>query len=319
MTLYSLKSMATPHVLWSNSLSFLIGGWPWVPYPEPFVKPLENFEMKKTLVAVAALVATGAFAQVSITGLLESTYNLNGTAKGMATGMNGGSEFRLGGSEDLGNGMKANFLHSFVQNHNVGGTPASYQSFVGLSGDFGTVRLGQVWAPITLVGFTHDAMGGAAVSGNLVADVVQNSNSITYDSPSFAGVSLSVQGSNQTAATESTGYSLSYAAGGFSAGYGSHTLGTAKARTLMGASYDFGMAKVFVSSLTQSGAKDATGYGLSMPIGAATLIASASSKGTADNYTLVAKYNLSKRTMTYFQNASASKAITNSIGIMHTF
>jgi predicted porin len=56
-----------------------------------------------------------------------------------------------------------------------------------------------------------------------------------------------------------------------------------------------------------------------MPIGAATLIVSASSKDTADNYTLVAKYNLSKRTMTYFQNASASKAITNSIGIMHTF
>jgi predicted porin len=319
MTLYSLKSMATPHVLWSNSLSFLIGGWPWVPYPEPFVKPLENFEMKKTLVAVAALVATGAFAQVSITGLLESTYNLNGAKKGMQPGLNGNSEFRLGGSEDLGNGMKANFLHSFVQNHNVGGTPASYQSFVGLSGDFGTVRLGQVWAPITLVGFTHDAMGGAAVSGNLVADVVQNSNSITYDSPSFAGVSLSVQGSNQTAATESTGYSLSYAAGGFSAGYGSHTLGTAKARTLMGASYDFGMAKVFVSSLTQSGATDATGYGVSVPMGAATLIASASSKGTADNYTLVAKYNLSKRTLAYFQNASASKAITNSIGIQHAF
>jgi hypothetical protein len=71
MTLYSLKSMATPHVLWSNSLSFLIGGWPWVPYPEPFVKPLENFEMKKTLVAVAALVATGAFAQVKISGVIQ--------------------------------------------------------------------------------------------------------------------------------------------------------------------------------------------------------------------------------------------------------
>ena len=251
--------------------------------------------------------------------MLESTYNLNGTAKGMSSGMNGGSEFRLGGSEDLGNGMKANFLHSFVQNHNVGGTPGSNQSFVGLSGDFGTVRLGQVWAPITLVGFTHDAMGGAAVSGNLVADVVQNSNSITYDSPSFAGVSLSVQGSNQTAATESTGYSLTYSAGGFSAAYGSHTIGTAKAINGMGASYDFGMAKVFVSSKTQSLVTDATGYGVSVPMGAATLIASASSKGTADNYTLVAKYNLSKRTMTYFQNASASKAITNSIGIMHTF
>ena len=282
--------------------------------------------MKKTLVAVAALFATGAFAQVSITGVMESTYNLNGTAKGMATGMNGGSEFRLGGSEDLGNGMKANFLHSFVQNHNVGGTPSSYQSFVGLSGDFGTVRLGQVWAPITLVGFTHDAMGGAAVSGNLVADVVNNSNSITYDSPSFAGVSLSVQGSNQTAATESTGYSLNYAAGGFSAGYGSNTVGTAKAITIMGASYDFGMAKLFLSSKTQSGTKDASGFGVSVPVGAATLIASSSTQGTGvSDYTLVGKYNLSKRTVAYVQNrvtdatAAGKAATTNSIGIQHAF
>ena len=248
----------------------------------------------------------------------------------MSSGMNGGSEFRLGGSEDLGNGMKANFQHAFVQDHNNGaaftatstgnkGAITSYQSFVGLSGDFGTVRLGQVWTPLTLVTFTYDAMGGAATSGNKANDATQNANSITYDSPSIAGVSLSLQGSNQTAATESTGYSLTYSAGGFSAAYGSHTIGTAKAINGMGASYDFGMAKVFVSSKTQSLVTDATGYGVSVPMGAATLIASASSKGTADNYTLVAKYNLSKRTMTYFQNASASKAITNSIGIMHTF
>jgi predicted porin len=112
---------------------------------------------------------------------------------------------------------------------------------------------------------------------------------------------------------------LSYATGGLSVSYASNTEDTQKAINGIGASYDFGMAKVFVSSLTQSGATDATGYGVSVPVGAATLIASASSKGTADNYTLVGKYNLSKRTLAYFQNASASKAITNSIGIMHTF
>jgi hypothetical protein len=143
MTLYSLKSMATPHVLWSNSLSFLIGGWPWVPYPEPFVKPLENFEMKKTLVAVAALVATGAFAQVSITGVMESSYNLNGASKGMTVGHNGGSEFRLGGSEDLGNGMKADFVYTLQQNHNGAGAITPYNSYVGLSGDFGAIKIGR--------------------------------------------------------------------------------------------------------------------------------------------------------------------------------
>lgn len=265
----------------------------------------------------------------------------------MTTGMNGGSEFRIGGAEDLGNGLKADFSWAFVNNHNSGGTPGvaattaaravapanadinlnavtSYQSHVGLSGDFGSIKLGQQWAPVTLVGFAYDAMGGAATSGNLVNTVQQIANSVTYGSPSIAGVSLSVQGSsNATQATGGTaasnGYSLSYAAGAFSAGYGSNTVGTAKAITVMGASYDFGMAKLFLSSKSQSGATDATGYGVSVPFGAATLIYSGSTQGTADNYTLVAKYNLSKRTVAYVQNASASKAQTNSIGIQHAF
>jgi len=305
---------------------------------------LENFEMKKTLVAVAALAAfSGAFAQVSITGVLESTYNLNGAAKGMTTGMNGGSEFRFGGAEDLGNGMKAEFSWAFVQNHNNGaafattdgstvgtnggfaGSVTSYNSFVGLSGDFGSIKLGQQWAPLTLVGFTHDAMGGAATSGNLTlsadsATVINLPNSITYTSPSIAGVTLSAQTDSPTInATKTTGYSLSYGVGAFSAGYGYSLATGGKSKNVVGASYDFGMAKLFVSSFTQSGNDTATGYGVSVPVGAATLIASASTQATADNYTLVAKYNLSKRTVAYVQNASASKTVTNSIGIQHAF
>ncbi len=260
--------------------------------------------------------------------------------------MNGGSEFRIGGAEDLGNGLKADFSWAFVNNHNNGGAPGakaetaaraapgnadtnlnavtSYQSYVGLSGDFGSIKLGQQWAPTTLVGFTHDAMGGAATSGNLVNTVVQTSNSVTYGSPSIAGVSLAVQASTNAGQADGTtaasnGYSLSYAIGSFSAGYGSNTVGTAKAITVMGASYDFGMAKLFLSTKTQSGVKDATGYGVSVPFGAATLIASASSQDKTNDYTLVAKYNLSKRTVAYVQNATASKAQTNSIGIQHAF
>ena len=310
--------------------------------------------MKKTLVAVAALVATGAFAQVSITGVMESTYTLNGASKGMGAGMNGSSEFRLGGSEDLGNGLKADFSWAFTNNHNSGGAPGvtattaartatggstdqnlnavtSYQSFVGLSGDFGSIKLGQQWAPATLVGFTHDAMGGAANSGNLTNGVVNTANSITYNSPSIAGVSLSVQGSSNATQSDGTskeanGYSLSYSAGAFSAGYGANTVGTAKTVTIMGASYDFGMAKLFLSTKTQSGTKDATGYGVSVPFGAATLVASSSTQGTGvSDYTLVGKYNLSKRTVAYVQNrvtdaTAAGKAVTtNSIGIQHAF
>ena len=297
--------------------------------------------MKKTLVAVAALVATGAFAQVSITGLLESTYNFDGAKKGVTGGLNGGSEFRLGGSEDLGNGLKAEFSWAFLNNHNNGGTPGvaaetaakaakggtsdtqlnsvtSYNSFVGLSGDFGSVKIGQLFTPLALATWGNDAMGGAAVSGNLAnGSGVQAINSLTYNSPSISGVSLSFQGNNE--ASQSTGFSLTYASGPFSASYATNKTGTAKEIQGIGANYDFGMAKLFVSSLTQSGAKAATGYGVKVPFGAITVVASASTQGADDNYTMGAMYSFTKRTMVYVQNASATKKVTNSIGIQHAF
>jgi predicted porin len=255
----------------------------------------------------------------------------------MTTGMNNGSEFRLGGSEDLGNGLKADFNYAFFQNHNAGSALTNYNSFVGLSGDFGSVKIGKLFTPLALATWGNDAMGGAAISTNLAnGGGVQPTGSLTYTSPTIAGLTLSLQGNNQITKymdgdvektqKKSSGYSLSFATGAFSASYASNTIDGDKAINGIGATYDFGMAKLFVSSLTQSGAKDATGYGISVPIGAATLIASASSQGTADNYELVAKYNLSKRTLVYFQNtnkdtgaAGTSAVSTNSIGISHSF
>jgi len=285
--------------------------------------------MKKTLVAVAALAAVfGAQAQVTISGVMESTYTLNGTSKGMGTGMNGGSEVRFGGSEDLGNGLKANFNQAILNNHNSGSAIGQgYQAHVGLSGDFGSVQIGKMFSPLSLATWGNDAMGGAAISTNLAngggEDTLFPTNAITYTSPTIAGITLAAQGNNE--ATKHSGYSLTYATGAFSASYSSHTVGTRKAINGLGANYDFGMAKLFVSSLTQSGDTDATSFGVSVPFGATTLIASSSSKDKASAYELVAKYNLSKRTLVYFQNkvtdagATAASVSTNAVGISHSF
>jgi predicted porin len=260
---------------------------------------------------------------------MESTYNLSGASKGMTTGMNGGSEFRLGGAEDLGNGLKADFNYAFVQDHNKGtGNPGNYNSYVGLSGEFGSIKIGSTWSPLALATWGNSAMGGAAIDTNLANGGGATAESITYNSPSIAGISLAVQGNNKT--SQSTGYSVSYAIGAFSASYAANTTGTAASKTTsgIGASYDFGMAKVFLSSLSQKTAADATGYGISVPFGAATLIASGSSKGAESAYELVAKYNLSKRTLVYFQNkvldtgtaaATTAAKTTNSVGISHAF
>ena len=278
------------------------------------------------------------FAQVTLTGVMESTYTMDGAKKGLGGGTNGGSEFRLGGVEDLGNGLKADFNYAFLQDHNTGGTGlTNYNSYVGLGGDFGTLKIGKQFTPLVLATWGNDAAGGAANSSNLAnGSGVQANGSVTYTSPNFSGVTVSLQANDQTTPSKdendkditlgkSSGYSLTYATGAFSASYASNTNKGAKAVNGLGASYDFGMAKVFISSLTQSGTKDATGFGISAPLGAATLIASYSEKGEASAYELTAKYNLSKRTMAYFQNKvtdenkTAASVSVNSIGIRHDF
>jgi predicted porin len=93
--------------------------------PKAPVQTLENLEMKKTLVALAALAATSAFAQSSVTayGIVDVAYknyeitNANGAAviksRGISDGTNAGDRVGFRGVEDLGNGRNANFVAEF--------------------------------------------------------------------------------------------------------------------------------------------------------------------------------------------------------------
>ena len=130
--------------------------------------------MKKTLIALAALAATGAFAQnVTISGTMDLTYRASSatstagaetkTTKIGKDGI-GTTGFALSGNEDLGGGLKAVFLyeHNFDP-FDTGALAASYtptltttgtaaatvtttqangQMFVGLEGAFGSVKVG---------------------------------------------------------------------------------------------------------------------------------------------------------------------------------
>jgi len=69
--------------------------------------------MKKTLVALAALAATGAYAQVTLSGIMDAGY-FTGTSYGQSYSLVDQSgarttTFKFNGVEDLGGGMKANF------------------------------------------------------------------------------------------------------------------------------------------------------------------------------------------------------------------
>lgn len=200
--------------------------------------------MKKSLIAVAALAATGAFAQSSVTlyGLVDL-----GVAQSKDTGtgitykktglesMINGSRLGFKGSEDLGGGMKANFTYELGLNPDE--VPANFgannrQSFVGLSGNFGEVRLGRQYTPYHSLQGAFDQVNGN--TNTLIGNVqsaftsrVRASNAIQYATPNFSGFTGTVQygfgesvpapGASKTG--DNFGLSLVYANGPLAVGY----------------------------------------------------------------------------------------------------
>ena len=237
--------------------------------------------MKKSLIALAALAATGAFAQSSVTlyGRAEATVDLgyrsttNGTTvvapvlAGVAQpvtstnapssvskpgfrvqdGQNqglGSSRFGFRGTEDLGGGLKANFVMEAGVNlddgssGNGGGQFFSRSAWVGLSGGFGEVRLGrfvQGSFGVHANGLALAAASGLYETGATVAQAgVRTSNGIQYRSPDFGGISGTVSltapennistttGAATSSTTGKTGVDLSvaYANGPIYVGFG---------------------------------------------------------------------------------------------------
>jgi predicted porin len=212
---------------------------------------LGEISMKKTLVALAALAATGAFAQSSVTLYGIADINLNATkvttstgglnvANAAATGQAGfgstaptavtrnqmssgginGSRFGLRGSEDLGGGLKANFL--FENGFNLdngsaaqGGLLFGRQAFAGLSGNFGEVRFGRQYTAY------DEARGGSDLQGHSVYSATAGAawalgrdytfradNTWRYATPNMGGFSAAVSyslGENKTATTGAGG------------------------------------------------------------------------------------------------------------------
>jgi len=309
---------------------------------------LEKIEMKKTLVAVAALAAVaGAHAEATISGLLDAAITINGTSSTLGDGPNGGNEFTLGMSEDLGGGLKAigafTIIGSMINNGESTGVANSfgtYNSFVGLSGDFGSIKLGSQWNPVFLASTISDATGRWGSTSATTPVELQNAGSITYTSPSISGVSVSYQkqllGSssatigagqiNNTGSGDASAYSLNYAAGPFAAAYAvatdsGSTMGNT---TFVAASYDFGMAKLHFgtySSTVTTAYTTATSVGISAPIGNAVVSGmwgTGTGSVTTSNYAVM--YNLSKRTAVYYNIGLQSNAANSSIlGMKHAF
>jgi len=207
--------------------------------------------MKKTLVAVAAMAAiTGAMADVTISGNINQAYAKSKTTGDGTTANNGvanddttslfpvtaGSFLTFSGSEDMGSGMKASFKFEQGLNYNgsslTSGAPSgdNREAWVGISGGFGSVKLGTQYTPYFLNTAASDPNGVNNVGGwaplNVLVGSIQSNNAITYDLPTLVpGVAISVQktlGANSKVdgapTGDGTGWSIGYANGPLYAG-----------------------------------------------------------------------------------------------------
>jgi predicted porin len=184
------------------------------------VQTLENLEMKKTLVAIAALAAFGAQAQSTVTlkGTFDpsimqqkTTYGGGATSSTQAISNNsqGTSQVTVLGSEDLGGGLKANFLleNDFDTKNDATSNIGSKggEQFVGLSGGFGAFQVGAPNTPSLDVsgrtpfgtkigsGFANGTTGkGTTAFGVQGYGHVRENNSIVYTAPTMAGFTAKV-------------------------------------------------------------------------------------------------------------------------------
>ena len=193
--------------------------------------------MKKTLIAMAALAATSAFAQssVSIVGFIDSGYkntrNDTQALKRSEISLNGTgtTAIHFRGVEDLGGGMKALFqaeidwnpTQSSTLNGAPGaqfyaGTPFNGEQFLGLSGGFGSVKLGspngagletnavaQPFGTALGGGFssTVSRLGVTGLYGinqyvggpNANNRIIRHEKTVRYDTPDLSGFGASVE------------------------------------------------------------------------------------------------------------------------------
>ncbi|MDP3343761.1 MAG: porin [Hydrogenophaga sp.] len=308
--------------------------------------------MKKTLIALAAVAATSAaFAQSSVTvyGKVDmGISNAIGNATKAQTGLNEASGSRLGfrGTEDLGGGLKANFIleHRFKPDTGAESTPGTFwvgRSIVGLSGGFGKVDFGRdysaaFWTALGADVFGYDGVANNAAATSASTNPARLANVISYSSPSMGG--FMAQGSyafKETAAAgvkNATSVRLAYAAGPLSASVAASKNHNNTDYSAFGAAYDFGMAKanLLISKGENVAGADIDGMtlGLVVPMGAVTLKASyatleVGNVKTVSQLGLGARYALSKRTDVYTSYARNSKATVDKtgfeIGLQHNF
>ena len=273
----------------------------------------------------------------------------------MGTAGSSRSNFTLSGTEDLGGGMKAIFLlnHRFRPNtgeiNNPGGAGYFYRnSWVGLAGGFGDVRLGRILMPLQDFNGNYDPFGtdtlGSTHTGGVNA-TVRATNAIYYRSPSMGGLQLhaAIAAAEGQIAGEGAGGPLNverplglgvvYSAGPLSVSAAYDRNSSDRVTKGLYGKYNFGPATALVQ--WENGDVSATSDVTRWSIGALVPMGNAMFKAGYTNWKdentkkigLGVDYNLSKRTQLYTDfgklsgtgPSSTAKKAKFDVGIFHKF
>lgn len=316
--------------------------------------------MKLISVAIGALVSASAFAQSNVTVYgnmdigLFSVDDENGNSV-TAVESSGWTTSYLGfkGAEDLGNGLKAIFQIETVLNNDGNSTfGGARDTYVGLTGGFGTVIAGRNSTPLNNWLDAYDASGASnafrstnvnltAFTGEANGLETRVDDSIVYAAPVFSGVqfaALYAPDENDATSNDIYGIGLRYDGGPISAMYTWHAVDNLVDSHVVGGAYDFGVARLMATYIFNdadaSGLEDESAWslGVSAPIGAGVVslgyTAQSDVEGIDSNdidvWALAYKHSLSKRTSAYagYQRQDPDQGDsmdTFGVGIAHSF
>ncbi len=296
--------------------------------------------MKKTLIVLATLSAIAGAAQaqsnVTLYGVADigfvSKNNGDITKNSIDSGKLNGSRFGFKGTEDLGGGMAAIFTLESGFNADTGAQSdaASFfnrQSFVGLTGGFGTVKLGRQMNPVyanssTFDPFANALSGDSARLFNYQGSRTNNMVTYAYETSGFRGevqYGMGESGTTYKSAGRTVAGLVGYKQGPVDVVLTHQNVNDATEKsskvTLLGGNYDFGMVKAFAAVSWEKGyftpnvdrdQRDVL-IGLKAPVGAAGAVIvsyvnktnSSVDNADADQWAIGYTHNLSKRTALY--------------------
>ena len=322
--------------------------------------------MKQTyLVAAIALLAAGTVsAQSSVTVYgrlntsLEEQKNI-AVAGSQSVMQNNASRLGFKGVEDLGGGLKAEFLLEHRFNADTGTTTSSAfwagDAYVGLSGGFGGLKLGRLtsaayFATADYISYHNHDTGTS--EDKLYTYLGQNANTVAYTTPSLGGLTaeLSISAGEGVKSNKVMGLALNYGAGPFGVGLGyEKNDGTKDNQFAVRANYELGSLLMGAyyqrSDVAGLGKRDAYRVSAMLSAGALEFHANVGmaddwsnvSNSDATQYTVGLNYNLSKRTKVYTfytvtdnssnfsyfgatdRRGNALKASSAALGVRHNF